>query len=162
MSEGIGRLPKKSEEPSVNIYDLLSDDVDEVKEEKKSRRAELLESVGVEDRFEEGNIKIDMRTCRGIECNLCVKACPTNALYWKAGEIGIIKDLCVHCTACVANCMVNDCIEVTRKRQDGKTETFSNPKDVITLQCNINSKKRKKRVESLYPTIEEYLERHGK
>ena len=157
-------MPTKDEEQSVNIFDLLSEEAPEPeeKEKPKSRRAELLEPMGVEDLFEEGSIKIDMRTCRGIECNLCVKACPTNALYWKAGEIGIIDDLCVHCTACVANCMVDDCIRVTRKRPDGKTESFSNAKDVLELQCNINSRKRKTRVESLYPTVEEYFERHGK
>jgi ferredoxin len=158
-------MPKKSEEQNVNIFDLLSEasEAEEKKEEKpKSRRAELLEPMGIEDCFEEGSIKIDMRTCRGIECNLCVKACPTSALYWKAGEIGIIEDLCIHCTACVVNCIVDDCIQVTRKRPDGKTESFSNPKDVLELQCNINSKKRKDRVESLYPTVEEYLKRHRK
>lgn len=156
-------MPKKSEEQSVNIFDLLSEEApEEEKEKPKSRRAELLEPMGVKDLFEEGSISIDMRTCRGIECNLCVKACPTNALYWKAGEIGIIEDLCIYCTACVANCCVDNCITVTRKRPDGTTESFSTPKEVLTLLCNINSKKRKDRVESLYPTIEEYLERHGK
>ena len=159
-------MPKKSEEQSVNIFDLLSEEAPEEKEQKKkkpkSMRAELLEPMGVKDLFEEGSISINMRTCRGIECNLCVKACPTNALYWKAGEIGIMEDLCIYCTSCVANCMVDDCICVTRKRPDGKTERFSNTQDVLELQCNINSKKRKDRVESIYPTTEEYLERHGK
>ena len=117
----------------MNIYDLLSDEVSEIKKEKKNRRAELLESIGVEDRFEDGNIKIDMRTCRGIECNLCVKACPTNALYWRAGEIGIEEDLCIHCTACVLNCCVDNCIKVTRKRPDGKTESFSTPKEAVEV-----------------------------
>ena len=97
-------MSKKSEKQNVNIFDLLSEEASEEKEEKpKSMRAELLWPMGVKDLFEEGSIKIDLRTCRGIECNLCVKACPTNALYWKAGEIGIIEDLCIHCTACVAN-----------------------------------------------------------
>ena len=157
-------MPTKDDEQSVNIFDLLSEEAPEKEEAKipKSRRAEFLESMGIRDRFEEGSISIDMRTCRGIECNLCIKACPTNALYWKAGEIGTIEDLCIYCTACVANCMVDDCIRVTRKRTDGKTECFSDAKDVLELQCNINSKKRKARVVSLYPTIAEYLERHGK
>ena len=156
-------MPKKSEKQNVNIFDLLSEEAFEEKEEKpKSRRAEFLEPMGIKDLFEEGSIKIDQRTCRGIECNLCVKACPTNALYWKAGEIGIIDDLCIHCTACVANCMVDDCIRVTRKRPDGKTESFSNPKDVCVILGNINLRKRRDRVKSLYPTVEEYLERHGK
>jgi ferredoxin len=156
-------MPNNDDEQSVNIFDLLSEEAPVAEEEKpKSRRAELLEPMGIKDCFEEGSIDIDMRTCRGIECNLCVKACPTNALYWKGGEIGIIDDLCIHCTACVANCMVDDCIHVTRKRPDGTTECFSNAKDVLELQSNINSRKRKDRVEALYPTIEEYFERYGK
>ena len=156
-------MPKKSEKQNVNIFDLLSEEASEEKEEKpKSRRAEFLEPMGVKDLFEEGIIKIDLRTCRGIECNLCVKACPTNALYWKAGEIDIIEDLCIHCTACVANCMVDDCITVTRKRPDGKTERFSNAKDVCRLLRNINLRKGRERVESLYPTVEDYFERYEK
>jgi Fe-S-cluster-containing hydrogenase component 2 len=148
-------LPKKNEEPSVNIYDLLSDEVDDVKEEKKSRRAELLESIGVEDRFEEGSIKINMRTCRGIECNLCVKACPTNALYWRAGEIGIEEDLCIHCTACVLNCCVDNCIKVTRKRPGDKTETFSTPKEALEVNRIVAAKNRKERVKTRVENPEE-------
>ena len=157
-------MSTKDNKQNVNIFDLLSEETSKEKEKEKpnTRRAEFLEPMGIKDHFEEGSISINMRTCRGIECNLCVKACPTNALYWKAGEIGIIEDLCIHCTACVANCMVDDCICVTRKRPDSQTESFSNPKDVLELQCNINSRKRKDRVESLFPTVEEYLERHEK
>ncbi|HER54369.1 MAG TPA: hypothetical protein ENO13_00510 [Candidatus Bathyarchaeota archaeon] len=157
-------MPKKSEE-SVNIFDLLSEEAEEKPKEEqkpKSMRDELLGQLKVKDLFKEGTITIDKRTCRGVECNLCVKACPTNALYWKAGEIGIIEDLCIHCAACVFNCMVDDCIKVTRKRPDGKTETFSNPKDVLTLHCNVGSKKRNKRLESLYPTVKDYFDRYGK
>jgi ferredoxin len=157
-------LPKKFEKKSVSIFDLLSEipeEQDQEKEKIKSRRAELLEPMGVKDLFEEGSINIDMRTCRGVECNLCIKACPTNALYWKGGEIGIIDDLCIHCTACVANCMEDNCIQVTRKRPDGKTECFSNAKDVLRLQRKVNAKKRFERLKSLYPTLEEYIERHG-
>ena len=157
-------MPKKEDEQSVNIFELLSEEASEPekKEKPKSRRAELLEPMGIKERFEEGSISIDMRTCRGLECNLCLKACPTNALYWKAGEIGIIDDLCIHCTACVANCMVDDCIKVTRKRPDGTTESFSNAKDVCVLLRNINLKKGMDKLKSRYPTVEEYFERHGK
>ena len=149
-------MSKKSEEPAVNIFDLLSEEVTEKKEEKKSRRAELLKSVGVEDCFEEGSINIDMRTCRGIECNLCVKACPTNALYWRAGEIGIEEDLCIHCTACVLNCCVDKCITVTRKRLDGKTETFRTPKEALEINRKIALKKKRERVKSLFENPDEY------
>ncbi len=116
--------------------------------------------MDIKERFEEGNIEIDMRKCLGIECNLCVKACPTNALYWKVGEIGIVEDLCIYCCACVANCCVDNCICVRRKRADGAIETFGTPKHVLELQSNINTRKRRDRVKSLYPTIEDYLERH--
>ncbi len=149
-------MAKKSDESSVNIYDLLSDEVSEKKEEQKSRRAEFLGSIGVEDRFEEGSIKIDMRTCRGIECNLCVKACPTNALYWKAGEIGIMEDLCIHCTACVLNCCVDNCITVTRKRPDGKTETFSTPKEALEINRKIAAENKRERVKSRIENPEDY------
>ena len=146
-------MPNKDEK-EVNIFDLLEAPKDK-KIEPKSRRSELLESIGMEDRFKEGNIRINMRTCRGIECNYCVKICPTNALYWKAGEIGIVEDLCVYCTACVANCMVDDCITVTRRRHDNKIESFSNPKDVSTIQSKLCSKKRREKVKSISPTINE-------
>jgi Fe-S-cluster-containing hydrogenase component 2 len=138
----------------VNIYDLLLEASDKKKE--KNRRAELLKSMGVEDFFENGSIKIDMRTCRGIECNLCIKACPTNALYWKAGEIGIEEDLCIYCTACVLNCCVDHCIEVTRKRPDGKTESFSTPKHIMRLMRNIISNKKRKCVKSIFENPEDY------
>ena len=157
-------MSKKSEE-TVNIFDLLSEEPPkEQKEEKKPKsvREQLLEPMNVKDLFKEGTITIDKRTCRGVERKLCIDACPTNALYWKAGEVGIIDDLCIHCAACVLNCMVDDCIKVTRKRPDGKTETFSNPKDVLALHCNVGSKKRNKRLESLYPTPEDYFDRYGK
>jgi len=148
-------LPKNNDNPSLNIYDLLSE-ASEKKEEKKSRRAELLESMDIKECFEEGSIKIDMQTCRGIECNLCVKACPTNALYWRVGKIGIQEDLCIHCTACVLSCCVDNCIRVTRKRPTGKTETFSTPKDVLRLNRNIISKKKRKAVRSILENPEDY------
>jgi Na+-translocating ferredoxin:NAD+ oxidoreductase RNF subunit RnfB len=48
---------------------------------------------------------------------LCIKACPTNALFWKAGMVGIIEELCIYCGACVLNCIVDDCIKIVRKDQ---------------------------------------------
>jgi len=154
-------VSSKDNEQSVNIFNLLEEASEDQENAPKSRRTELLESIGVKECFKEGNLKIDMRTCRGIECNLCVKACPTNALYWKAGEIGIVEDLCIYCTACVTNCMVDDCIHVNRMRQDGKTESFSNPKDVLNIQQNICSKKRRDKVKARYPTVDAYFKRHN-
>ncbi|MGQ9459947.1 MAG: 4Fe-4S binding protein [Candidatus Bathyarchaeaceae archaeon] len=154
-------MPEKTDNSSANIYELLLEASEKKKREKKEKRTELLKSMGVQEYFEEGNIKIDMKTCRGIECNLCVEVCPTNALYWKAGEIGIVEDLCVYCTACVFNCVVDNCIQVTRKRPNGKIEKFSTPRDVLTLLNNTGSGKRSERVKSRFPTAEDYLKRYS-
>ena len=114
--------------------------------ERKQRRKELLESTGVKEIFKDGKISINKFTCVGGQCKLCIKACPTNALYWGTGEVGIIDDLCVRCGACVLNCMVDDCISVERTREDGKVERFCKPSDVVKLQERINAKKRFERV----------------
>jgi Fe-S-cluster-containing hydrogenase component 2 len=112
------------------------------KRRKKARREQLLKSIGVEELFEEGSIKIDKKTCKGVECQLCIKACPTNALYWKMGEVGLVDDLCIYCTSCVLNCIVDDCIVVKRKRNDGTVERFSTPGEALALLRNVNNDKR--------------------
>jgi Na+-translocating ferredoxin:NAD+ oxidoreductase RNF subunit RnfB len=149
-------MPEESS-ASVDIFGLLSVGKDEAK---KKRRKELLASSGVKEFFEEGNISINKRTCWGLECKLCIEKCPTNALYWKTGEVGIVEDLCVYCGACVLCCMVDDCIKVERKREDGKTERFSKPKEVVKTQDKINAKKRFQRVKEVFPTCEAYCERY--
>ena len=153
-------MPEKtSNKETTDIYRLL---FEASERKRKEKRAELLRSVGVKEFFEDGNIKIDMKTCRGVECNLCVKACPTSALYWKAGEICVIEELCVYCTSCVLNCIVDNCIEVKRKRPNGETETFSKPQDVLILLDNINSRNRIEAIKMLFPDEETYLKRYGK
>ena len=149
-------MPEKNS-PSINIFDLLS--VDRSKDKQKQRK-ELLASTGVKEFFEEGKININKRTCWGLECKLCIEKCPTNALYWKTGEVGIVEDLCVYCGACILCCMVDDCIKVERKREDGKTERFSKSQDVVKLQDKINMEKRLQRVKTLFPTSEAYCERY--
>ncbi|MCJ7561016.1 hypothetical protein MUO79_10440 [Candidatus Bathyarchaeota archaeon] len=146
---------------NVDIFGLLSDSGEKAK---KKRREELLASSGVKEFFAEGKLSIDKRTCWGLECKLCIKACPTNALYWKVGEVGVVDDLCVYCGACVLSCMIDDCIKVERKREDGKVERFSKPKDVVALENKINTRKRFERVKEVFPTPEAYCERykHGK
>jgi ferredoxin len=145
-------MPDKSSS-NFNIFDLMAEEeaheaeVDE-EAEKKQRRKELLEPTGVKEFFKDGKISINKYTCEGGQCKLCIKACPTNALYWGTGEVGIIDDLCVRCGACVLNCMVDDCIKVERTREDGITECFSKPKDVVKLQEKINCKKRFQRVKT--------------
>ena len=129
----------------LDILKLL----EESSEKKKRRKREqILESLGVEDLFERGGITIDKKTCLGVECKLCIDVCPTYALYWRRGEIGIDEDLCIYCTACVLCCCVDDCVQVHRRRLNGKEEKFSNPKHVLILLNQINTEKRKERVES--------------
>jgi len=150
---------KRNEKPSMDIFKVL---LEASKEKKKAKREQLLKSIGVKEFFEEGNIKIDMKTCKGVECKFCIKVCPTNALYWKTGEIGITEDLCVYCASCVLNCMVDNCIEVRRKRENGTNERFSNPLDVLVMLNNINTRNRMKVIESVLPDEETYLKRYRK
>lgn len=117
--------------------------------ERRKRREELLAPLGVREFFQEGEISIDKRTCLGVECKLCIKACPTNALFWKSGEVSVIRELCIYCGACVLSCMVDYCIRVKRKRPDGKIEAFGTPREFIILQESINAYKRLKRAEAL-------------
>ncbi len=143
---------------TVDIFSLLSDTG---KDAKKKRRKELLEPTGVKELYPEGNITINKHTCLGVQCKLCIKMCPTNALFWKTGEVGIIEDLCVYCGACVLCCMVDDCIKIERKREDGKTEQFGKPRDVILLGQKISAEKRLERVKGIFPDMEAYCERYA-
>ncbi|MFH0897110.1 MAG: 4Fe-4S dicluster domain-containing protein [Candidatus Bathyarchaeota archaeon] len=119
------------DEQPKEIYEIL---LESEKIRKKKLRAEFLRAVGVSDQyFEEGNIKIDSSTCKGTECKLCVKACPTNALYWNEGKVKIEKDICIYCSACVLSCMVDNCIVIARKRKSGEIEKFGTPREVALL-----------------------------
>ena len=150
-------MPEKSAS-SVDIFGLLSEGSPE--KAKKKRRQELLEPTGVKELFKEGSLSVNKHTCLGVQCKLCIKACPTNALYWKTGEIGITEDLCVYCGACVLSCMVDDCMKVERKREDGKVERFSKPRDVILLAHNINAQRRHERVRAVFPTLDDYCDKY--
>ena len=150
-------MPSKSAS-TIDIFSLLSEDNDE--KAKKKRRREFLEQAGIIDLFKEGSIKINKHTCLGVECKLCLDACPTNALFWKTGEVGITDELCVYCGACVLSCMVNDCIKIERKREEGKVERFSKPKHVIMLEEKISQQKRLDRVRAIFPTLDAYCEKY--
>jgi ferredoxin len=155
-------MPKKSnpsESSSTDIFQLLTETA---RKKKKTKREELLEPLGVKEFFPKGKLTINKRTCKGVECKLCIKACPTNALYWKAGEVGITEDLCIYCGACVLNCIVDDCIKIVRKRSTGEVETFSKPRDFTTLQHHIDARKRQERIREVFPKSEDYLKRYGK
>ena len=156
------QMPKKrkpSKHASVNIRQLLTE---KVEKEKKKRREELLTLLGLKELFVEGSITISKRTCKGVECKLCIEACPTNALFWKAGEVGIVKELCVYCGGCVLSCIVDDCIKIERKRENGELEKFSKPRDFTALQHGINVKKRRGKIQEVFPKVEDYLKRYNK
>jgi Na+-translocating ferredoxin:NAD+ oxidoreductase RNF subunit RnfB len=67
-----------------------------------------------------------------------------------------MEDLCIHCTACVLNCCVDNCITVTRKRPDGKTETFSTPKEALEINRKIAAENKRERVKSRIENPEDY------
>jgi len=153
-------MAQKPEDSSdSDIFQLL---LEASERKRREKRAQLLQPLGIKEFFEEGNISIDKRTCKGVECKLCIEACPTNALYWKSGEVGIVEELCVFCTACVFSCIVDNCIRVGRRRPNGEMERFSTPRDALMLLSGIGSRKRLSRIESRFPTIEVYLKRYGK
>jgi len=128
----------------------------------REERIQLLESIGVKEVFDEGEMKINRRTCRGVDCRLCIQACPTNALYWKEGEVGIVEELCVYCTSCVNVCMIDSCIHVSRTRSDGKAEKFCSPQEIQKLLRSIGYQKAEERTKSRcaheWPFLDSILE----
>lgn len=148
---------KRSKPSTPDIFQLLTETAEK---KKKRKRDELLAPLGINEFFVEGTISIDKRTCKGVECKLCIKACPTNALFWKAGEVGITEELCVYCGACVLNCIVDDCIRIARKSVNGKVENFSKSRDFTTLQQCTGTKKRVERIQEVFPKTEDYLKRY--
>ena len=135
----------RNQSKDVDIFQLLEEDSEQ---RTKEKREQLLKSIGIEELFADGRIEINASICDGVECKLCIKACPTNALYWGSGKVGIVDELCVFCTACVLSCIVDDCIKVKRKRADGEVEEFSSPTQALRLQHKINTRKRRGRAES--------------
>ena len=153
------RKHKPSKFSNLNTFQLLTKTTEEAK---NKRREEFLAALGVEEFFVDGSITINKRTCKGVECKLCIEACPTYALFWKVGEVGIVKELCIYCGACVLSCIVNDCIKIERKRVTGEVEKFSKPRDFTTLQHGINVKKRRGKIQEVFPKVEDYLKRYKK
>ncbi len=157
-------MPDKGS-PSVDIFGLLSESDKKPSEKPKEKtiRQELLENTKYKEKdlFPEGTIKINKYTCVGLQCKLCIKACPTNALYWTNNGIEVTEELCLHCEACVLCCMVDDFIRITRKRQDGKTEIFSKIRDITVLNNLENAKRRCQRICEVFPSAEAYIERYG-
>ncbi len=131
---------------SPDIYSLL------LKEQKKPsvNKTEILHSMGITQQYyEEGSLMIDISICLGVECKLCIKACPTNALYWDEARVKLEEDLCIYCSACVLNCVVDNCMVLTRRGSDGKVSRFGTPRRAALVNNSIASKKRKKAVAEL-------------
>jgi len=145
---------KPSDSSRSDIFQLLTATTEQ---EKKKRREGLLQPLNIREFFVDGSLTINKRICKGLECKLCIKACPTSALFWKRGEVGLTRDLCVYCGACVLNCIVDDCIRISRRRSDGKIETFSSPRSYFALQSKIDAEKRIAKILEVFPTAEDYL-----
>jgi len=140
---------KGEKSSGLDIFKLLTETTEK---EKRKRREELLAPLGVKEFFADGSISVNKKTCQGVECKLCIEACPTNALFWRAGEVGITRELCV------LSCIVDDCIKVVRKRVTGEVERFSKPREFLVLQHDVNVGKRCQRVRDVFPKAEDYLE----
>jgi ferredoxin len=139
----------------LSIFDLMNEESEAVneEEERKKRRKELIEPTGVKELFKDGKITINKFTCVGGQCKVCIQKCPTNALYWGTGEVGIIDDLCVYCGACVVNCMVDDCIKIERTNESNRTERFSKVDNVVKVNERKNTNKRLERVKTNAATL---------
>jgi NAD-dependent dihydropyrimidine dehydrogenase PreA subunit len=84
-------MPKESEK-GLDIFQLLTETG---KKERRKTESELLAPLRIEEIFQEGSVIINKKTRQSVECKLCIKACSTNALFWRAGEVGVIEELCV-------------------------------------------------------------------
>jgi ferredoxin len=153
-------MPKKNKPRKLSKVDVAQHLTKANNKKEKKQREEFLDSLGIKEFFVEGKITIDKRTCKGIECRLCIKACPTNALFWKAGEVGITEELCIYCGACVLSCIVDDCIKIMRKRANGEVENFGRPREFTALQHSINVKKQFELIREVFPEIENYIKRY--
>lgn len=152
-------MPKKNK--TISSSNALQLSIENRNNGKQKEILELLSSLKLKEFFAGGSIMINQKTCQGVECRLCVKACPTKALFWKAGEVGIIEELCVYCGACVLSCIVDDCIRIVRKRATGEVESFSKPRDFATLQHNISAGRRLERTRNVVPTSKDYPKWHS-
>ncbi len=124
---------------AVDIYTLLL----KAKKRPSATRVEILNSMGVTKFFYEGgSLRIDMSRCVGVECKLCIKACPTNALYWEEAKVKLEEELCIYCSACVLNCIVDDCIVLVRRSSDGRTVRFSTPRGAVLANSATAGQKR--------------------
>lgn len=131
----------------IDIFKLLNA---ASKRKQRQERQALLRDLEVQEWFCDGTILINNSTCLGVECKLCIDVCPTHALYWAKGEVGIEKQLCVYCMACVFSCIVEDCITITRTRETGEKEVFSNIKRAYALLHEIALNKRIERIKSIF------------
>lgn len=141
-------MSDKNSAKDIDIFQLLDT---ASKRRQKQERQEILADLEVQDLFHEGTITINTKTCQGVECKLCIDICPTHALYWAKGEVGIESKLCLYCMACVFSCIVEDCISISRKRATGEKESFSNSKCACVILHKISLNKRIDRIQSISP-----------
>ncbi|MEM2917862.1 MAG: hypothetical protein QXN63_05890, partial [Candidatus Bathyarchaeia archaeon] len=68
----MNRMTIKGKPGSFASSDIFSLLVETSEKEKRKRREELLAPLGVKEYFVDGSITIDKRTCKGVECKLCI------------------------------------------------------------------------------------------
>ncbi len=110
----------------------------------------LLAESNIPQNYKEISISIDTSLCP-LGCQLCVPACPTNALYFFE-KVHVQEELCVGCGSCVSVCMYDKPIQITRVRlSDDKKESFSSMKSFTKVLNAENARKRKKVYVRDYP-----------
>ena len=142
---------------AIDIFGLM---VEEEEKRQRAVREEVLEALGIPEFFVKGSVHVDLNKCYGVECDLCVKACPTSAIFWRSGRLVVQEEICIFCTACVVNCMVKDCITVRRVRPDGTVEEFSSLDDVARLLRAVAGRRANDMVERLFPSPGDFLNRY--
>ena len=103
----------------------------------------LLAERNIPQNYKKIKISIDTSLCP-LGCQLCVPACPTNALYFFE-KVYVQEELCVGCGSCVSVCMYDKPIQITRVRlSDDKKEFFNSIKSFTKVLNANNARKRKK------------------
>ncbi|MFW9995078.1 MAG: 4Fe-4S dicluster domain-containing protein [Candidatus Odinarchaeota archaeon] len=101
----------------------------------------ILRDMNVPQNYRNIEITINTSLCP-LGCQMCVKACPTSALYFFE-VVHVQKELCIGCGACASACPYVEPIKITRTRiSDGKTEVFRNLKEFVKTNNAENARKR--------------------
>jgi ferredoxin len=78
-------MPQEAQPKESTRLDILQPLKETIDKDKKKRRKELLAPLDVKEFFVDGTLVINKKACKGLECKLCIKACPASAVLesWK-------------------------------------------------------------------------------